>query len=322
MKRWLRWLGMALAVAGTVFFVGYALSSLRLDDLRPHLSARAGAAAIFAILLYSLTVPISAVAWRRLLASLGCRLPFARLNAILLTTQAGKYLPGNVGQHLGRIGLALAQGIPAPVLLVSIVYEMLLVMLAGVLVGIICGALSAPGLAWLLQGRGAALAAAIALAVAGLIAIPLLGKALHWLIVRASRSRGLEAEPLRLPGWSVPASLLAVYAFAYLVIGAAISMLAAGLFPVAALDFMLLTAVFAIAWVAGFMTPGAPAGIGVREALLLLMLGGSMTAADASLLILSLRVVTTLGDMLCFVAGLVQMAWLRRTATPISNHSP
>lgn len=147
MKRWIRWLGMALAVAGTVVFVGHVLSSLHLDDLRAHLSTRAAMAAVFAILLYSLTVPISAFAWQRLLASLSCRQPFARLNAILLTTQAGKYLPGNVGQHLGRVGLALAQGIPAPVLIVSIVYETSLLMLAGVLVGIACGALSGPGLA-------------------------------------------------------------------------------------------------------------------------------------------------------------------------------
>jgi glycosyltransferase 2 family protein len=312
MKRWARWVGMALAIAGSIAFVAYVLSSLQIEDLRAHLSARTVLAVVLATLLYSLTVPISAFAWQRLLASLGHRQPFVRLNAILLTTQAGKYLPGNVGQHLGRIGLALAQGIPAPVLVASMAYEVLLLMLAGVLVGLACGALSEPGLALLLQGRGAGLVTAIALAVAGLAAIPLLGRCLPWLVAKIARSRDLTVEPLRTLGWKTPSLSIAIYALAYLVIGAATSLLAIGLFPGASLDFALLTAAFAIAWVVGFVTPGAPAGIGVREALLLLMLGGSMGAVETSLLILALRIVTTLGDMLCFAAGLAQMAWLRR----------
>jgi len=311
---------MALALAGGVAFVGYVMSSLHVEDLRSHLSARTIVAIILATLLYSLTVPISAFAWQRLLASLGHRQPFVRLNAILLTTQAGKYLPGNVGQHLGRIGLALAQGIPAPVLVASMAYEVLLLMLAGVLVGLACGALSEPGLALLLQGQGAGLATAIALALAGLAAIPLLGRCLPWLVAKIGRSRDLTVEPLRALGWKTPALSIAIYALAYLVIGAATSLLAIGLFPEARLDFALLTAAFAIAWVVGFVTPGAPAGIGVREALLLLMLSGSLHAVETSLLILALRIVTTLGDVLCFAAGLALTAWIRHKGAPVAGN--
>lgn len=314
MKGWLRRLGIALAVTGTLLFVGHVLSSLDIDDLHAHLSARAVAAGLIATLLYSLTAPVSAFAWQRLLANLGCKKPFARLNAILLTTQVGKYLPGNVGQHLGRIGLALAEGIPAAILTASIVYEVLLLILTGVLVGVICGAFSEPGLSRLLHDHAWALATAVGIAVAGLAAVPLLGKALSWAAARVARTRGIVAAAPRLSGWKSPAFSILIYALAYLLIGAATSVLAHGLFPDAALDFMLLTAAFALAWVVGFITPGAPAGIGVREALLLLMLGGTMAAADTSLLILALRVVTTLGDMLCLAAGTAQMAWLRRSS--------
>src|SRR5687768_8324521 len=138
MKRWLRWLGTALAIVGSIAFIAYVLSSLHIEDLRAHLSARAMLVALLATLLYSLTVPISAYAWHLLLASLGHPQGFARLNAILLTTQAGKYLPGNIGQHLGRIGLARAQGIPMPALIASMAYEVMLLLLAGVLVGLAC----------------------------------------------------------------------------------------------------------------------------------------------------------------------------------------
>lgn len=274
-------------------------------------------AMIAAALLYATTVPLSAYAWQRLLASLGHRQGFARLDAILLTTQIGKYLPGNVGQHLGRIGLALAQGIPAPALFASMAYEVVLLLLAGVLVGLVCGAVSAPGLVLLLHHQGAALLTAIALVVAGLVAIPSLGKALPWLVTKIAPTHDVTAQSLRVPASQMPA-LLGIYAVAYLVIGGTVSLLAIGLLPGTPLDFALLTAAFAIAWVAGFVTPGAPAGIGVREALLLLMLGGSLGAVDSSLLILALRIVTTLGDILCLVAGLVQMAWLRRNAGAVA----
>ena len=73
MKRWLQWLGMALAMAGTAAFVHYVLSSLSIEDLRAHLSAGTVTAGVLAILLYSLTVPVSAFAWQRLLANFGCR---------------------------------------------------------------------------------------------------------------------------------------------------------------------------------------------------------------------------------------------------------
>lgn len=319
MKRWLRRAGMLLAIAGTAAFIGHVLSSLQLQDLRSHLSLRTVVAMGLASMLYSLTVPISAFAWQRLLAGLGTRQSFARLDAILLTTQLGKYLPGNVGQHLGRIGMALAQGIPAPALFASLAYEVLLLLLAGALVGLVLGALSGPGLVLLLRGHGQALMAALAFAAAGLVAVPLLLRMLPWLVAKALPAQEFTPQSLRLPGGATTPSLIALYALAYLVIGAATSLLAVGLFPELRLDFALLTSAFAIAWVVGFVTPGAPAGIGVREALLLLMLSGSMGSIETSLLILALRIVTTLGDILCFLVGLMLTARLRRMPQPVAG---
>ena len=97
-----------------------------------------------------------------------------------------------------------------------------------------------------------------------------------------------------------------------LIAGAGLSVLALGLFPDAPIDYALLTAAFALAWVVGFVTPGAPAGLGVREALLLAMLSHGMGASNASLLIVALRIATTLGDMLCFALGLAMMPRVRR----------
>ena len=52
----------------------------------------------------------------------------------------------------------------------------------------------------------------------------------------------------------------------------------------------------ALAWLAGFLTPGAPAGLGVRESVLLIILAPA--AGEASILALAalFRIVTVLGD--------------------------
>jgi hypothetical protein len=61
---------------------------------------------------------------------------------------------------------------------------------------------------------------------------------------------------------------------------------------------------YAFAWAIGFITPRAPAGLGVREAVLLAVLAprlGSFVVVIASLL---MRITTTLGDLLFFLESL------------------
>lgn len=59
--------------------------------------------------------------------------------------------------------------------------------------------------------------------------------------------------------------------------------------------------VFTLSWVIGYIVPGAPGGVGIREAILIIMLSptfGNQTAALGSLI---LRIVTIFGDVISFV---------------------
>ena len=75
-----------------------------------------------------------------------------------------------------------------------------------------------------------------------------------------------------------------------------------------------LVGLVAAAWVLGFVTPGAPAGLGVREVILihgLELLGlGAMAAPVA----LAYRLVTTGGDLLCGIAALLLGRLVREPA--------
>jgi uncharacterized membrane protein YbhN (UPF0104 family) len=89
----------------------------------------------------------------------------------------------------------------------------------------------------------------------------------------------------------------------YVCAGAGLVVLAHLLLPEAVHDNLLLVASFSLAWVVGFVTPGAPGGLGVREGLLLLMLAPVYSPASASVLVIALRIATTVGDSLSFASG-------------------
>src|SRR3546814_6780064 len=53
---------------------------------------------------------------------------------------------------------------------------------------------------------------------------------------------------------------------------------------------------FTTSWIAGFVVPGAPAGLGVREVVLTAWLAGALPPATAVLLVVALRIATTIAD--------------------------
>ena len=71
-----------------------------------------------------------------------------------------------------------------------------------------------------------------------------------------------------------------------------------------------------LAWLIGFLTPGAPGGIGIREAMLVALLGGLNQADNVLIAAVMFRIVTTLGDVVILGAG-----WLIfRKTDPLSTH--
>jgi glycosyltransferase 2 family protein len=64
---------------------------------------------------------------------------------------------------------------------------------------------------------------------------------------------------------------------------------------------------FASSWILGFVAPGAPAGLGVREAILSAWLTGVLPPTQAVLLIVTLRIATTVGDLANFAWGSITL---------------
>lgn len=303
MKRWARHFGLLLGIVATVAFVFYAIRTLRGQDLSQYVSASAIAGIGVAAVGYSLIVPLSALAWRRLLGDMGNSRSWGELSIIMSVTQLAKYIPGNVGQHIGRAGMSLARGIPLRPYGISVVSEAVLAVLAATITGLFGCGLAGMNTG-ILKGYGAMeLPIAIILAGAFVLAVLLIRRALPILLRRLVPRWDMDGAHHAMPRKGGLIYALSVYILNYLVFGTGITIMVMMLLPDQHAQWLLLTGCFALAWVIGFFAPGAPAGLGVREGLMLALLQFSYTRPDALLIVIALRLATTVGDILCFLAG-------------------
>jgi len=313
MKRFYRPIGLAIGLIATVLSVIYIASSWRGQDMSTFASPQAATGLGLGIAFYVAGVAISAAGWQRLLSGIGVRNPWRELAGIVAVTQIGKYLPGNVAHHIGRASMAMQRGIGPLALAVTAGTEMLLLMMASVIVGVTALLLSGVSLAVLPIQKGDAIIFIVVGTAAAVMGMGALRRFGPLLLARFAPKYTHAFEPNSLPSASSMQVAFACYCLVYLAFGAGIVLMARLLTAGIPQDAWLLVASFALAWTIGFVTPGAPAGLGVREGVMLLILGTAYPAAEAAVIVIALRLVTTLGDVV-----LLPIGWL--LARPASPH--
>lgn len=304
MKRRYRMLGLIVGLAVTALFVLYVIRALHGHDLRIYETPRAVAGIVFAALLWTACLPLIGLAWHGLLAGLQVHRSRRELTAILGITQIAKYIPGNVAQYLGRAGLSLSRGIPARPLAATLTAEVMLVICAAMAVGFGAGIWSMVGLTVLNRHRWQL--ALVVVALLGVIFFLIACLRFAPALLRRFKPKHAHLfEGALLPSRREMLRAFVLYLCVYACLGLSLVILAHWLLPDAKQDNWLLIASFSLAWVVGFATPGAPAGLGVREGLLLIMLAPVYSSAAASVLVVALRLATTLGDVIGCAGGLL-----------------
>lgn len=298
MKRFASLAGGLLALLCLGFFV-HALGEHWSGIRNIPLGAKAYGGMAAALALYSATYLTSAKSWQLLLHSLGSPLDYRRCLGILTISQFAKYLPGNVGHHFGRVLLARRVGVGMDVSVTSVGLDTVLAVSAA--------AFCALGAIQLLPeigarygfalGRNAAIAAiASAIVIGTALAFPVLRNHLAWAM---RRCRNLVARGNRVRS----AAAWFQYVINFALGAAALGCISAALVLQAPPGLSNLMGIYAVAWLIGFLVPGAPAGLGVRETLLVLglspLLGQDVAAATTALF----RIVTVAGDGIVFALG-------------------
>lgn len=314
MKRLYRAIGFSAVLVVTAFFVWYVVRSLHGQNLSTYTTPRAAFGIVLAAILWSFGVPLLALAWRGMLAGVGVRKSWRELFAIVGITQFAKYVPGNVAQYIGRVGMSLSRGIPARPLAVTLILETLLVIAAAAATCVTAGALSRLGLA-ALQAHSRQLLLVAIFVITAIIGLFALHRFAPMMLRHLAPKYAPVLDDTRLPPQSSMAWAFGLYCAVYVGAGMGLILLARFLLPEAPQDYWLIIAVFALAWVVGFVTPGAPGGLGVREALMVLMLAPLYTAASASVLVIALRIATTLGDVFVLTVGFLLLPRLHGSAS-------
>ena len=235
-----------------------------------------------------LSLVVNGLAWTLGLGWLGHRPLWLPAVLLFLRSNLRKYLPGGVWHLLQRLAV-LRQGDPDPGThrakspvgsALDLRQGLVAVLLDPVLMAVAALALVACG-GW--QGGLAALGLAPLLLLRPRWFRPLL------LRLERRRQRQLQRYPL------VP--LLGELAFVLVRFsGFACCVLAFDVAPL--LPWNQWLSGFALAWTLGLVVPGAPGGLGVFEAALLLRLGGLVPEAPLLAIALSYRLVTSLADLL------------------------
>lgn len=283
----LAYVGHALALAG-VGFVGYQLYTNPSSYQDAYVVSRRSALAWFLTfaVLYALTITTLAMAWRAILAHLQVSLSKQTVYEIYGASQLAKYVPGNVMHFASRHMIAQSMGIDAKTLIKSTMIELLL---------------------------QAAVAASFALLLCHTVFSGLHQWHSLWLFIGGSVAVLWVMSRRFGPG----AFYAALYFYAFFILsGAGFVAINALVFSEQAIAWssaIQLAAVFVVAWLVGFVTPGAPAGLGVRELVLIALLPVLSTKIPVVAAVIYMRGVTISGDFIMFLlASLTKLMRKRR----------
>ena len=295
-----------LAYAAVGLATGYfALELVRRFSEIPPIAWNGGTVAVAALscLTGAMIAALIGIMWLLLLRDQGVHLSLFKAMQIVAISQIGKYLPGNVGHFAGRAVLAQQAGVPlgvsASTMLIETAWTLAIgagfALLALVLYIDTTTGTSLPDVGPMELGVVTVL----------LLAAPWLGvHVVNRVAPGLSRKVGggkLVAPP-RLTTALFVSGLMVVCFF---LLGGLVALHAASLFGVANVSWVTVTVLFTAAWLVGYVVPGAPGGLGVREAMMVLVLTPAVGAGAAVGLGVTVRLATLAGDALAFALGIL-----------------
>ncbi len=245
-----------------------------------------------AVLAGMLGLAAQMLAWRCLLSGLGSPLPGAAAARVMFVGQLGKYLPGSVWAFVAQVELARDWKVPRS----RGAAATLLAIAVTVAVSLAVAAVALP-----LSSAEAARRWWWALAAAPLLLACLHPRVLGWGVRLAARPFArfrevAEAGPLELRGRAVAASV-GWTLVAWVPLGAHVWLLTWAVGGDALRSAGPAVGAYALAWTLGLLVVFAPAGLGVREVVLVVALAPVVDAGAALVVAVLSRLVMTVADV-------------------------
>lgn len=307
-KRLASLLGFLLGLACLMFFFRSVAAQWHAFQAIP-LNGRVLAGLAMALGCYLLTYLLTSRSWQLMLRLVGVALGFREGLQIVTIAQFGKYIPGNVGQHIGRIVLAKGSGIDPARTITSILLETLLLVVAACL----CSLAALELLPSISMMYGKTVQKSLAALGAALLACALICIVVPWSRRRLQHATDKFKILITKRGIGLSVSTLVVHVTSFALGAASLTFIVLAMGSGAQPPHLSLFGIYAVAWLIGFVVPGAPAGLGIREALLVFGLTPLYGAEVAATSTAMFRLVTVLGDGVALLLGLSLRARGSRT---------
>ncbi len=241
-------------------------------------------------IVYGIYQVLISLAWWKLLCMLcsGRRPSFSTAFRIFMHTQIWKYLPGNIFHFVGRIELMKKQGVPRTETGVSLVYESILLLFSGFFLGAIFALRlgidleSKNGFSFFLVGAG----------IVGLVVF-------LWALRRWKPGPLKDLPEMNRDRWVKLVQVVLLYLLFFLLYSCILWSAFSEFNPV--LSYGVAVTAVCFSWAIGLIVPGAPGGIGVREAAMMLILTQFLPPVESLILTTFMRIVTTIGDGVAFL---------------------
>ncbi|NIL94417.1 MAG: hypothetical protein GTO71_08265 [Woeseiaceae bacterium] len=276
-----------LALTGVIFAVSAlpldALGELRFESVAPLVLPSVA-------LLHLVYLLLSAEVWRRMVRLVtGARIAFSDAYLQMAAVAVGKYVPGKVWGFIARVGQLRREQVPAHLTVIGSLIEQILVVAGGAIVIVVSSFLIFPGYHAVIGVLGI-------LIVAGLVFvsynIPVIVRWLARQAVPAEIAEDVRFGPLRLLMFSL------AYATLWLLSGVILSIIYYSAFDesVSIQGVAAIILANTIGFIAGFLAVFAPGGLGVREAVTVLVLAPFLPVRELIVAAVALRALIVLFD--------------------------
>jgi uncharacterized membrane protein YbhN (UPF0104 family) len=241
---------------------------------------------------------ISAFAWKMILEFINnSKILFKVLLPVYVKANIGKYLPGNVMHFAGRNIMAGRLGFKQ----LDIAFSSVVEIIALVFTACFWSFLLSMNKFISIIGNAVAKLNLILVITIFIFAVMLVA-ILVWKFIVKEKYYQKFHHFLTKSFFVLLFKLFLIYSFTMLVSGFSLAIIFHFIMQstISISTLMIIVSAYTISWVAGYIVPGAPGGIGVRESILLLLLGTSFSAETVLIAILLHRMTSIIGDMIAF----------------------
>lgn len=246
---------------------------------------------------------ISAYCWKSIVEFFDNKkrkLPFLPILNVYAKSNIAKYLPGNVMQFAGRNVLGSQLGISQFAMLSGTVIEVLsLVMTGFILVVIFFNKNFVQVYEYISSNRSYRIVFYIVVVVGVVCVI-----AGCIFLTKSSKYYEIVKRAFSISFLKIMLKLLLAYAYSFIVMSFVFYCSFIYIMDVN-VNFSLVISAAIISWIVGYVVPGAPGGMGIREVVLLFLLGNVYGEGVAMMGAIVFRIVSIIGDIIAFALDLI-----------------